>query len=384
MPIPCRLIAVLAVLGLLGACATKPKSGIGNFALVSQSADAIGGGVDGRLSDERIKAPQDGRMDVLVLSGGGSDGAFGAGLLNGWTERGDRPEFEVVTGVSTGALIATLAFLGPEYDSVLRRVFTTSTDKDIMKSRGVVGLLKGSYYSRAPLEAQIAAAVDSAVLERVAAEHRKGRRLYVISHNLDAGLPVIWDMGKVAVSNDPNKLEFYRALLAASAAIPGAFPPVYLPNKEGSVDAHVDGGVRNPFAFRGWMVNTGARESHVWVITNGGLRPANETGPVGPNLNSILARTVSDMLKSVTYKNLYQIYAVANNTGAHFHLAYVRPEEPETDPIEFDPVAMTRLFEYGRAQAKSGAIWTDTPPFMTKEEIFPRRAVEKPGERPLG
>lgn len=367
-----QAILVVVAFGLVAGCASKPKEGVGTAALVSE-AETMLLNVDGNITDLSVPAPTDGRMDVLVLSGGGSDGAFGAGILNGWTERGDRPEFEVVTGVSTGALIATLAFLGPDYDAVLKRVFTTSRDQDIMKGRGVFGVLKGSVYSRAPLEQQIASVVDQAVIDKVAAEHRKGRRLYVLTTNLDTGIPGVWDMGELANSNDPKKLELYRALLAASAAIPGAFPPVYLPNKDGTVATHVDGGVKNPFAFRGWMVDNGVRERHVWAVTNGGIRPLNTSGPVGPNLNSILARTVGEMLKSLTFKNLIQIYTQASNVGAKFHLAYVMPDEPETDPIEFDPVAMSRLFEYGRARAKTGEAWVNEPPFLTKaERISPR------------
>jgi len=363
---------MIAACGLVAGCATKPKDGVGSAALVTRAESPLLS-VDGNVSDEKVPVPKDGRMDVLVLSGGGSDGAFGAGILNGWSERGDRPEFEVVTGVSTGALIATLAFLGPDYDPVLKRVFTTSRDQDIMKGRGVFGVLKGSVYSRAPLEAQIASVVDQAVIDKVAAEHRKGRRLYVLTTNLDTGIPGVWDMGELANSSDPQKLDLYRALLAASAAIPGAFPPVYLPNKDGTVSTHVDGGVKNPFAFRGWMIDNGVKERHVWAVTNGGIRPVSTSGPVGANLNSILARTVGEMLKSLTFKNLIQIYTQAWNVGAKFHLAYVMPPEPETDPIEFDPVAMTRLFEYGRAQAQSGKAWVSEPPFLTKAERFPPR-----------
>lgn len=367
-----QTVLALAICGMVGACATKPKEGIGTAELVTRAEDPLLS-AEGIALEDRVPTPKDGRMDVLVLSGGGSDGAFGAGILNGWTERGDRPEFEVVTGVSTGALIATLAFLGPEYDPVLKRVFTTSRDQDIMKGRGAFGVFKGSVYSREPLERQIASVVDEAVVAKVAAEHRKGRRLYVLTTNLDTGLPGVWDMGKLANSDDPKKLELYRALLAASAAIPGAFPPVYLPNKDGTVSTHVDGGVKNPFAFRGWMVDNGARERHVWAVTNGGIRPLNTEGPVGANLNHILARTIGEMLKALTAKNLIQIYTQAWNVGAKFHLAYVMPDEPETNPIEFDPVAMTRLFEYGRARAKSGEAWVPEPPFLTKAERFPPR-----------
>ena len=165
-------------------------------------------------------------VNFLAISGGGSDGAFGAGLLAGWTARGTRPEFDVVTGVSTGALTAPFAFLGPKYDAALKDVYTQSTTADIAVEHPIRGLLGGeSLASNAPLARVIAHYVDDAFLKAVADEYHKGRRLLIGTTNLDAERPVVWDMGRIASSGRPEALELFRSVLLSSAAIPAVFPP---------------------------------------------------------------------------------------------------------------------------------------------------------------
>ena len=144
-------------------------------------------------------------LNVLVLSGGGSNGAYGAGVLYGWTQSGKRPGFDVVTGVSTGALIAPLAFAGPAYDEELRRFYTQIHDRDIFRDRGLRGLLSNAVLSSAPLRARIAEVVTPGFLDLIAAEQKKGRRLYIASTDLDQGESVVWDMGGLAASDLPDK-----------------------------------------------------------------------------------------------------------------------------------------------------------------------------------
>ncbi len=168
-------------------------------------------------------------VNFLALSGGGSDGAFSAGVLGGWTAFGTRPEFDVVTGVSTGALTAPFAFLGPKYDAALKDVFTTSDTQDIAIMRPVRGLIGGdSLASNAPLAKVVAHYVTPKFLAEVAAEHRKGRRLLIGTTNLDAERPVIWDMGAIASSGSAEALELFRTVLLSSAAIPAVFPPGFI------------------------------------------------------------------------------------------------------------------------------------------------------------
>jgi predicted acylesterase/phospholipase RssA len=175
------------------------------------------------------------QISFLAISGGGSDGAFGAGLLVGWTALGSRPEFDIVTGISTGALSAPFAFLGPHYDEALRAVYTTYSTDQLVTKQPIRGLLGGeALASNAPLAQVIAGYVNDDFLKQVAHEHARGRRLLIGTTNLDAQRPVIWDMGKIASSGDPRALELFRNVLLASAAIPGVFPPVY-------INAQVDG-----------------------------------------------------------------------------------------------------------------------------------------------
>jgi predicted acylesterase/phospholipase RssA len=363
-------LALLAPL-LLAACATRPATGDGDLAL-AKSAKLLTNSDTGQV----LARPKEGtavvyaagaRHNVLVLSGGGSDGAFGAGVLVGWTETGKRPDFDVVTGVSTGALMATFAFLGPDHDPQLRQVYTALDDKDIYRSRGLLGIFKGSLKSQAPLEKTIAAIVDDALIERVAAEHAKGRRLYVATTNLDTGLQVTWDMGKIASSASPDKARLYRQILAASAAIPGVFQPIYIESLDEAPSLHVDGGVHSAVLFHSFMIAPDGRDQNVWAIVNGQIHYKRSDGPANPNVGPLLERSVGEMLASITDYSIYKTYVRANHGGARFHLAYIPDDVPETDPIRFVPTEMGRLFEAGRAFAK-GNKWASEPPRLEADD----------------
>lgn len=182
----------------------------------------------------------------LAISGGGPNGAFGAGLFAGWTASGTRPEFTMVTGISTGALTAPFAFLGSDYDDELKKVYTTTSTKDILKERGLLAAAFGdSMADTAPLKVLIAKYVTGDIVEAIANEHRKGRRLYVGTVNLDAGRSVIWNIGAIAASESPRKLELIHDIMRASAAIPVAFPPVPIAVTCDGMqydELHVDGG----------------------------------------------------------------------------------------------------------------------------------------------
>src|SRR5207248_4738421 len=202
------------------------------------------------------------RFNVLVLSGGGAYGAYPAGILCGWTEAGTRPGFDVVTGVSTGALVATLAFLGPSRDADLRRVYTTVTSKDVFEERRpeVAGVLGESLADSKPLERLINSVADERLLAEVAAEHAKGRRLYVGTTHLDSRRLIVWDMGAIATRGGPVYLTLFRKVLLASASIPGFFPPVRVPvevDGKAYEELHVDGGVTAALFFRPPVVPPG-------------------------------------------------------------------------------------------------------------------------------
>jgi predicted acylesterase/phospholipase RssA len=165
----------------------------------------------------------------LAISGGGDDGAFAAGLLAGWTQRGDRPMFKVVTGISAGALVAPFAFLGPRYDSVLRNVGSRLTSRDIFHLRSLLSLITSDGLADdGPLASLIERYITPEVMRDIAAEYANGRLLFVGTTDLDAGHPVIWDMGAIASSKDPGAIALFRKVLLASTAIPGVFPPVMI------------------------------------------------------------------------------------------------------------------------------------------------------------
>ena len=315
------------------------------------------------------------QISFLAVSGGGSDGAFGAGLLVGWTARGNRPEFDIVTGISTGALTAPFAFLGPRYDPALKQVYTTySTDQLVMK-QPIRGLLGGEgLASNAPLAQVIAGYVDEDFLKQVAHEHARGRRLLIGTTNLDAQRPVIWDMGKIASSGDPRALELFRNVLLASAAIPGVFPPVYIDVKvEGQVreEMHVDGGTTNQVFLLPTQIRSGVMDAklgidpvrHLYIIRNGRVAP--EFKAVKASTLAIAGRSISTLIKTQGIGDLYQMYEFAQENHVDYNVTYIPGNFPDTSTEAFDPKYMSQLFDLGFKLGKSGTEWKKTPPRLS-------------------
>lgn len=313
-------------------------------------------------------------VNFLALSGGGSDGAFGAGLLGGWTASGTRPEFDLVTGVSTGALTAPFAFLGPKYDAALKHVFTQSTTKDIAIAQPVRGLLGGdSLASNAPLAGVVAFYVTEEFLAEVAAEHRKGRRLLIGTTNLDAERPVIWDMGAIAVSGEPGSLKLFHQVLLASAAIPAVFPPGFVKvAAEGGVydEMHVDGGATRevflvPTQFMAKKVDGRLGidpRRRAYIVRNGRVAP--EYKAVKAKTLSIAGRAVSSLIKSQGVGDLYELYVFSKKNGIDYNLAYIPGDFPDTSQQAFDPVYMGKLYDLGYRMAEAGYPWKKVPPRM--------------------
>jgi hypothetical protein len=313
-------------------------------------------------------------VNFLALSGGGSDGAFGAGLLGGWTASGKRPEFDLVTGVSTGALTAPFAFLGPKYDEALKKVFTESNTKDIAIMQPVRGLLGGdSLASNAPLTKVVAFYVTEEFLREVGEEHRKGRRLLIGTTNLDAERPVIWDMGAIAISGRPEALELFRKVLLASAAIPAVFPPGFVKvAADGAVydEMHVDGGatrevflVPTQFMAQKAVGRLGINPiRRAYIIRNGHVAP--EYKPVKAKTLSIAGRAVSSLIKSQGVGDLYELYVFAKRNGIEYNLAYIPGDFVDTSTQAFDPVYMSKLYDLGFRMAQAGYPWKKVPPRM--------------------
>jgi hypothetical protein len=315
-------------------------------------------------------------MEALLLSGGGSNGAFGAGFLSGWTEAGTRPIFKIVTGVSTGALAAPFAFLGSAYDEALEQLFTTIKSKDIYKIRNPLTVMRKDSLTRTdPLAAQIEQVVDVAMMQKIAGEHRRGRRLFVGTTNLDAQRLVVWNMGAIANSGRPGSLELFRRVLLASASIPVAFPPVYIDVEVDGArydEMHVDGGVIAEFFLWGAMVDitSGMLELgidaakrgsvSIYIIRNGQIDPA--PVQVERNLVDIASRSMITLLKAVAMGDLIRIWALAQRDGVDFNYIGIPPEHAETLAGVFDPTEMRRLFDLGRRLALEPEPWNKEPP----------------------
>ena len=308
----------------------------------------------------------------LAISGGGANGAFGAGLLEGWTASGTRPEFTMVTGISTGALTAPFAFLGPDYDDELKEVYTTISTKDILKKRGILTAAFGdSMADTTPLKALIAKYVTADMVSAIAREHQRGRRLYVGTVNLDAGRSVIWNIGTVAASDYSRKLELIHDILRASAAIPVAFPPVAISVKSNGrqyEELHVDGGTGTQVfvypAAVDWKRITkklkAQGDPRIYVIRNSFLEP--DYKGINRKVVPIASRTIDSLIRTQGIGDLYQIYALCERDGNDFNLAYIPAEFTEEPSEVFDPVYMGKLYELGYQMASKGYPWVKAPP----------------------
>ncbi|WP_022947369.1 patatin-like phospholipase family protein [Methylohalobius crimeensis] len=308
----------------------------------------------------------------LALSGGGDDGAFGAGLLCGWTAAGTRPEFKGVTGISTGALIAPFAFLGPKYDSVLRQVYTESSPKDILQPRNLLAaVFNDALADNAPLRRLVEKHVTEAMLEEIAREHARGRMLLMATTNLDARQAVIWNMTKIAASGNPKALELFHKIMLASAAIPGAFPPVMIDveaNGRRYQEMHVDGGAMAQVFLYPPSLKVAdlsqqhgiVRERRLYVIRNARLDP--EWAEVERRTLSIAGRAISSLIQTQGVGDLYKIYLEAQRDGIDFNLAYIPKTFNAPHEEDFDTEYMRKLFQTGYELAAEGYRWKDKPP----------------------
>ena len=321
--------------------------------------------------------------EFLAISGGGENGAFGAGLLVGWTAAGTRPTFKLVTGISTGALTAPFAFLGSDYDDELRGVYTSITSADVLEQRGVLAaLFQDAMADNAPLRATIARLFDQAMLDAIAAEHRKGRILLVGTTNLDARRPVIWNIGAIAESGQPGALDLVHDILLASAAIPGAFPPVMIDvaaNGKVYQEMHVDGGASTQvFVYPPSLnVRSGVkRERRLYVIRNARLDP--DWAQVERRTMSIAGRAISSLIQTQGVGDLFRIYLTAQRDGLDFNLAYIPRTFTRTLAEPFETAYMQELFQLGYDMAVKGYPWAKTPPGFAIPEGLPPQAQAKP------
>ena len=314
------------------------------------------------------------RKRILIITGGGSYGAYPAGVLAGWTATGTRPEFDVVTGISTGALIGAFAFLGSSEDGELRRCYTTLRNSDIYKRNRILpSLLSEALADTAPLNKLIHEVATDERIARFAAEHRKGRRFYVGTTDLDARRSIVWDMGAIAARDTAEDRELFRKVLLASAAIPGFFPPVRITvtvDGKRHTERHIDGGTTSSMFFAPPWVPPAEREklpagwlhgSDVYVLVAGKMYP--DPTPVKPRTFAIASNAISTIVYDQTRSDLHKLFMLCAMTGMSYNVS-VTPRDvavPESS-TEFDPCAMSRLFADGAAWAKSGPPWRGTPP----------------------
>jgi predicted acylesterase/phospholipase RssA len=318
----------------------------------------------------------------LVLSSGGEDGAFGAGLLIGLTAAGKRPDYAVVTGVSTGALMAPFAFAGPKYDDALRKAYTNVTSADIYEA----GSTGESFVDSWPLKDLIAKQITPELLHDIAAAYRSGRRLFVITTDLDAERSVVWNMGAIAAHGGDDATKLFRAVLLASTAIPGAFPPVLIDvesNGKRFAEMHVDGGVGGQFfvAPAALMASTSDYRlpaTQLYVVINTGLQP--EFNVVERFAPSILTQTVGAAVKVDTRLMLDRAYVVAKRSGVDFNVASISASFNKPSRGAFDPDYMAALFQVGLDQGKSATPFAAQPPAYPSESVSHSSDIEKSGE----
>lgn len=378
-----RLFAVTSgALFLLTGCQTITRMPFTYSELAAASPDLrmdfIGGADAARFRTGMAGAERsvrDGAFDLLALSGGGADGAYGAGLLVGWSERGDRPVFEVVTGVSTGALMAPFAFIGPSGDAELSQAFTDGRSDHLLEARWAMAISGPGLFRQRPLRALIASSITAEVLNQVAAGHRQGRRLYVATTSLDTQGQVVWDMGAVA---ETGSRDLFINILTASASIPGVFPPVFIDvqrNDRMVRELHVDGRTTSNFFVtpERMMLDEalfdpvdGSTPRRLWIAINGRPEPSFSVASVSGL--GVAGRGLDTMMKASTRMNLVATAQFARLNEFQLSVS-MAPSGAGENSLGFSRARMVSLFAEGRAAQRRGSAWVtfkedENPPFV--------------------
>jgi predicted patatin/cPLA2 family phospholipase len=373
--LPVRSLALLAAMFIVAGCSSLPRTPY--TASEAASSKVLGLGELRVYADEPAStflktdvSYRAGPLSYLALSGGGADGAYGAGVLNGWTAAGTRPRFSAVSGVSTGALIAPFAFLGPAYDATLRDIYTSGIAESLLHTPNIVHALFGSgLFGNTHLRELVARYVSQNMLAAIAAENAKGRRLLIVTTNLDTQRTVIWDMGRIATIGSAPALELFRDVLAASASIPVVFPPMLI-NAEASgrrfQEMHVDGGVTAPvltlpeaFLLRNGAFARGLR-MNIYILVNDKVE--RDFQLVQNSTIDIAARASTSVTKTQIRSVLYETYDFARRNNFGFNLTYIDRDVPSPGSFGFDTSYMRSLYQYGYDKARTGDFWTKAPP----------------------
>jgi predicted acylesterase/phospholipase RssA len=370
-----RPFAFLALVLILGGCSSLPRTSYtasdAVFSTVLDVSDLR------RYADEPAStflktnvSYQAGPLKYLALSGGGADGAYGAGVLNGWTAAGTRPKFSVVSGVSTGALIAPFAFLGAAYDATLRDVYTSGIAESLLNTPNIVHAVFGSgLFGNTHLRELVARYVGQDMLGAIAAENAKGRKLLIVTTNLDTQRTVIWDMGRIATIRSTQALNLFRDVLAASASIPVVFPPMLIDaeaNGHRFQEMHVDGGVTAPVLTlpEAFLLRNGALARglgmNIYILVNNKVERDFQLVP--NSTIDIAARASASVTKTQTRSILYETYDFARRNNFGFSLTYIDKDLPSPGSSGFETSYMRSLYQYGYDKAKTGDFWAKSPP----------------------
>lgn len=375
-----RALFVAFAAALLAACSAMPRE---QFTALEQAQAEIPGFPNVRFwsdappedlrrsfskRDMERAVRAEGRFDLLAISGGAYDGAYGAGVITGWTRAGSRPKFTIVTGVSAGALIAPLAFLGPDYDRELARAFVGMGR--ILDESGVLSIFSSSDARRQTLAGIISEFVDRKLLAAIAREHAKGRRLLVVTTNLDAQRGVVWDMGAIASSRHPDARRLFIDVLTASSSVPGVFAPTYIPvvaNGRVFREMHVDGGATTQvFTLPEAVLAEGMPRrdviapSTIWVVVNNRLSPDFEV--VQGSLFPSVGRSFSTLIKMHARSNILATKEFARANGIKLNLTAIDEKFVPAAKPGFNAAYMSSLFEYGHRRAVSGSLWEKSVP----------------------
>jgi len=312
-------------------------------------------------------------FNILTLSGGGTRGAFGAGLLYGWNERGDIPEFDIVTGVSTGAVMATFVFLGGDELEKVKNFYTKSYTDDVYTSSWL-SFFQAYLMNPAPLKKLFTKNFNEELLNRVAAEHAKGRRLYIGSTNLDTGQLIVWDMGAIASSSRSDKYKRFADIIYASSAMPIFLPPQYMSvdvSGERYYQMHVDGGIYSHVFMIGLLVNwkeilnlrSDANtdfDATLYTIANRKYRNRHMYDPVDQSPSSIIDAYVETETDLLFDRSIYRLYDSCVKKGIKYRMASVPESNNHVDePTEFNPGKMTKLFNTGYSIGRDGVEWQE-------------------------
>ncbi|MBL8631478.1 MAG: patatin-like phospholipase family protein [Rhodospirillaceae bacterium] len=372
-----RFITAAAATLVLTACAsTPPRTEVPSqyipFGALRQDSSQAVFFDDRPLPADVVVADHngDGQIVILALSGGGAYGAFGAGVISGWTDTGTRPQADVVTGVSTGALLSTFAFLGPAYDKNSEEVYATITNKKVYERRDLLSIpFSPSFASQKPLRQMMEDLMTDEVLDKVAKERRdKGRRLLVASTDLDNGRVVVWDLTALANNTRPDRRTMYVDALMASAAIPGFFEPVMISPEPDQPDKrtqmHVDGSMSASIFVPSFVATEIKLPLKVYCVVNSQLMEERSEKLVQMNMLNIMESAVNKMMRTVLQRSIYDVYLATMFVGGEFYMISM-PEDADLrgNQLKFDPAVSTKLTEVGRSIARQNNWAHELPRF---------------------